>query len=111
MLYAIAAIFLAYVSKKDLEFSAWIIPLLMLIVVFAVSVDEIWGIFEVLHPVVILALAGIVVFFFGLAGHPIGFSMPYLVIFQRNPHADFSGIWKENFTRIFRDEGKINKRD
>ncbi|PWA49176.1 hypothetical protein CTI12_AA483430 [Artemisia annua] len=56
------AIILAYVLKEDLEFSAWIIALLMLIVVFAVSVDEIWRIFEVLHPVVILALAGIMMF-------------------------------------------------
>ncbi|PWA38656.1 hypothetical protein CTI12_AA579290 [Artemisia annua] len=66
----------------SLEFLAWIIALLMLIVVLAVRVDEIWRIFEVLHPVVILALAGIVVFFIGLAGQPIGFSMPYLVIFE-----------------------------
>ena len=42
---------------------------------------SLYRIFDVLHPVVVLALAGIVVFFIGLAGQPIGFSMPYLVIF------------------------------
>lgn len=43
ILYAVAAIILAYVSEEDLESLAWIIALLMPIVVLAVSVDEIWG--------------------------------------------------------------------
>ena len=34
-----------------------------------------------LHPVVVLALAGVVVFFIGIAGQPIGDVMPFLVIF------------------------------
>ncbi|PWA67223.1 O-acyltransferase, WSD1 domain-containing protein [Artemisia annua] len=72
ILYAVVAIFLAYVSKEDLEFSAWIIALLMLIVVLAVSVDEIWRVFDVLHPVVVLALEGVVVFFISLMDQPFG---------------------------------------
>ncbi|PWA36941.1 hypothetical protein CTI12_AA590050 [Artemisia annua] len=81
IVYVVVALFLAYIPKEDLEFSAWIVALLMLIVIFAVSVDEIWRVFDVLHPVVVLALVGVVVFFISLAGQPIGFSMPYLVIF------------------------------
>ncbi|PWA58626.1 hypothetical protein CTI12_AA399420 [Artemisia annua] len=70
ILYAVAAIFLAYISKEYLEFSAWIIALLMLIVVLAVSMDEIWRVFDLLHPVVFLALVGVVAFFISLVYQP-----------------------------------------
>ena len=43
ILYVVADLFLAYIPKEDLESLDWIIALLMLIVVLAVSVDEIWG--------------------------------------------------------------------
>lgn len=42
ILYAVAAIFLAYIPKEDLESLDCIIALLGLIVILAVSVDEIW---------------------------------------------------------------------
>jgi len=40
-----------------------------------------YRIFEVLHPVVVLALVGVVVFFISIAGQPIDDVMPFLVIF------------------------------
>ena len=43
ILYVVADIFLAHILKEDLESLDWIIALLVLIVVLAVSVDEIWG--------------------------------------------------------------------
>ena len=43
ILYVVAGIFLTHITKEDLESLDWIIALLMLIVVLAVSVDEIWG--------------------------------------------------------------------
>lgn len=43
ILYVVAGIFLGYLPREDLESSDWIIALLVLIVVLAVSVDEIWG--------------------------------------------------------------------
>lgn len=43
ILYVVADIFLAFIPKEDLESLDWIIALLMLIVVLAVSVDETWG--------------------------------------------------------------------
>ena len=43
ILYVVADIFLGYFPKEDLESLDWIIVLLVLIVVLAVSVDEIWG--------------------------------------------------------------------
>ena len=42
-LYVVADLFLAYIPKEDLESLDWIIALLMLIVVLAISVEEIWG--------------------------------------------------------------------
>lgn len=41
--YVVAGIFLTHIPKEDLESLDWIIALLMLIVVLAVSVDEMWG--------------------------------------------------------------------
>ena len=38
-------------------------------------------VFEVLHPVVVLALAGVVMFFISLTDQPAGDVMLYLVIF------------------------------
>ena len=43
ILYVVADIFLDYLPREDLESLDWIIALLVLIVVLAVSVDEIWG--------------------------------------------------------------------
>ena len=43
ILYAVSAIFLAYIPKEDLEFLDLIIALLVQILVLIISVDELWG--------------------------------------------------------------------
>ncbi|PWA41490.1 HECT-like protein [Artemisia annua] len=105
----LVAIFLAYVPERDMESLAGVVVLLIALVVLAVSVDEIWGIFEALHPFVVLALVGVVAFFISLVDQSLSdVKFICLVSFVTWPHKINDTVYNE-FNKVTTEINKVDK--